>query len=439
MITFTRWSIALLLAALLPALASAQTSSGRELDAGPASAATFLGDTGLWFVSAAEVLPGGVVSAGVQAASEARGEGGTKVTYGAVSVAAGIADRAELFGSWQATAEIDGRQGRGDLLTGAKIGLLSERRGAPLAVAVRGIVKLPTGNDRLGISTGEADVLTEIVASRRFGRAEVTGSTGFVWRGDPDGVDLPNGIRSGLGIAVLAHPSLRLFTEVHGESYRESTAGARLVSAFDTAPTAAAGLSWNVAGAFTVSAGVNRAIGARHEPRGIGAAVRIGYRPGVRRAVVSAAPPLSPDPTTLEPPAPPPLPPTAVTPAPPASEPRVLAFDDVHFDFDRDTLRPEAMPILDRIVSALQEDPQLRLRIEGHTCEIGTAEYNLALGERRASTVREYLVSRGITADRLQTVSFGEERPKHDNGTEATRALNRRAEMHPLVQTFSSR
>ncbi len=53
--------------------------------------------------------------------------------------------------------------------------------------------------------------------------------------------------------------------------------------------------------------------------------------------------------------------------------------------------------------------------IEGHTCNIGTAEYNLALGDRRASAVQDYLVSRGITADRLRTVSYGEERPKYDN------------------------
>jgi outer membrane protein OmpA-like peptidoglycan-associated protein len=65
--------------------------------------------------------------------------------------------------------------------------------------------------------------------------------------------------------------------------------------------------------------------------------------------------------------------------------------------------------------------------IEGHTCNIGTAEYNLALGDRRANAIREYLVGRGISADRLRTVSYGEERPKYDNAREETRRLNRRA------------
>ena len=69
----------------------------------------------------------------------------------------------------------------------------------------------------------------------------------------------------------------------------------------------------------------------------------------------------------------------------------------------------------------------MRLTIEGHTDSIGTNEYNLALGERRANSAREYLTSRGIAADRLNIVSYGEERPKHDNSREETRRLNRRA------------
>jgi peptidoglycan-associated lipoprotein len=104
-----------------------------------------------------------------------------------------------------------------------------------------------------------------------------------------------------------------------------------------------------------------------------------------------------------------------------------IVFEDVHFDFDRYSLRPEAVRTLDEAVAALQKDPTIKVTIEGHTCNIGTAEYNLALGERRASSVREYLISRGISADRLTTVSYGEERPKYDNSREETRRLNRRA------------
>jgi peptidoglycan-associated lipoprotein len=113
---------------------------------------------------------------------------------------------------------------------------------------------------------------------------------------------------------------------------------------------------------------------------------------------------------------------------------RDVTFEDVHFDFDRYSLRPEATRILDEAVKNLMADRTLRITIEGHTCNIGTAEYNLALGERRATAVRDYLTSRGVTADRLQTVSYGEERPKHDNSREETRRLNRRAALVVRVQ-----
>ena len=104
-----------------------------------------------------------------------------------------------------------------------------------------------------------------------------------------------------------------------------------------------------------------------------------------------------------------------------------FVFEDVHFDFDRYSLRPEATRALDEVVQVLQKHPTIRFEIEGHTCNIGTAEYNLALGERRAAAVRDYLTGRGIAADRLRTVSYGEERPKFEHAREETRRLNRRA------------
>jgi peptidoglycan-associated lipoprotein len=104
-----------------------------------------------------------------------------------------------------------------------------------------------------------------------------------------------------------------------------------------------------------------------------------------------------------------------------------IVFEDVHFDFDRYSLRPEAVRTLDEAVAVLQRNPDVRVEIEGHTCNIGTAEYNMALGERRANSVKDYLISRGIAASRFSTVSYGEERPKYDNAREETRRLNRRA------------
>jgi len=112
----------------------------------------------------------------------------------------------------------------------------------------------------------------------------------------------------------------------------------------------------------------------------------------------------------------------------------VLMFEDVHFDFDRFNLRPDALKILDDAVTKLQANPTLNVTIEGHCDAIGTVEYNLALGERRSNSVRDYLVSRGIATGRLRTVSYGEERPIADNETAEGRAMNRRAHLAVIIQ-----
>jgi peptidoglycan-associated lipoprotein len=111
-----------------------------------------------------------------------------------------------------------------------------------------------------------------------------------------------------------------------------------------------------------------------------------------------------------------------------------LMFEDVHFDFDRYNLKPEALAILNDAITKLQANPGLNVTIEGHCDSIGTVEYNLALGERRANSVRDYLQSRGIAMNRLRTVSYGEERPIADNSTAAGRAMNRRAHLAVIIQ-----
>jgi len=111
-----------------------------------------------------------------------------------------------------------------------------------------------------------------------------------------------------------------------------------------------------------------------------------------------------------------------------------LTFEDVYFDFDRSTLRPEALRLLDDAIAKMNANPTRNFIIEGHTCNIGTAEYNLALGQRRANAVRDYLTSRGVAANRLEVRSYGEERPKFDNAREETRRLNRRAALTVRLQ-----
>jgi peptidoglycan-associated lipoprotein len=100
---------------------------------------------------------------------------------------------------------------------------------------------------------------------------------------------------------------------------------------------------------------------------------------------------------------------------------------DIHFAFDRSDLTPEARQTLDGLAEALRNLPNLTLLVEGHADERGTPEYNLALGARRADAAKAYLVSRGMAANRIATVSYGEERPLDPAHTEAAWTLNRRA------------
>lgn len=101
--------------------------------------------------------------------------------------------------------------------------------------------------------------------------------------------------------------------------------------------------------------------------------------------------------------------------------------DTVYFDYDKTTLRPDALPALQRIAEWMKQHPTVQIRIAGHADERGTREYNLALGDRRATTVRSYLVSLGIPAERLETMSYGKERPVAVGSDETSWAKNRRA------------
>jgi OmpA-OmpF porin, OOP family len=97
-----------------------------------------------------------------------------------------------------------------------------------------------------------------------------------------------------------------------------------------------------------------------------------------------------------------------------AAEPKivVLAFEDVHFDFDKSTLKPEAQVILKRNIQLLKDNPKTQIRIAGYTSASGTEEYNQKLSERRAKAVEEYLIKEGaITQDRLSTIGYGETHP----------------------------
>lgn len=102
----------------------------------------------------------------------------------------------------------------------------------------------------------------------------------------------------------------------------------------------------------------------------------------------------------------------------------------IYFDFDKSGIRPDMRPMMDQKAQFLLEYPSVRVQIEGHCDERGTAEYNVALGNRRAQTTKDYLVSLGVSSSRIDTVSYGEERPNDPRNHELAWAKNRRAKFN---------
>ncbi|MDR6991400.1 OmpA family protein [Luteimonas sp. 3794] len=154
-------------------------------------------------------------------------------------------------------------------------------------------------------------------------------------------------------------------------------------------------------------------------------------------ASVGVVIPLGPPPAPPAPPAPPPPPPTQAPAPAPAPAPITIDLNGVNFDFDRATLRPDAVAILNEAVEILKRYPELRVEVAGHTDSVGTDAYNQRLSERRAKAVYDHLASNGIMADRLVgPVGYGESRPIAPNtnadGSDNPegRARNRRTELN---------
>ena len=533
-----------------------QTAAPTAVETRPATT-TYMGDTGLWFVPIGEVLPARRWSVSGYRVNVDSNQGFSDVSNFPITFGVGLGDRAELFGAWNVVRRIDrdvrplftgdpqsggvvneypfvtdGWSGNqlGDLWIGGKVNLTSQWRQQPAAFALRGLVKIPTASDEdEGVGTGKLDFALDAIISKELNeRVELSGYGGFMFRGNPDDVELSNGFRWGVGAGFPTRKNLRFTAELSGEAYLDDTVElsrsivatdgtiAPFSSTIDSPFTAAIGLTWLGNNGLFAGVGLNYQVkmdgrsefGDYEDETGdsLGFQFRLGYHPGVRIYVAPPPPPPPPapaaapahdltvkadcDPCTVDvgkvttltatpqssigcsvtynwsaptgtfgtatgrstpwtaPMQEGTVPVTVTVTCPQDGKTasatvnvqvvrpavREIIFEDVHFDFDRYSLRPEATRALDEAVKSLQTDAGLRLEIEGHTCNIGTAEYNLALGERRAHAVRDYLTTRGIGADRLRTVSYGEERPKHDNAREETRRLNRRAALVVRVQ-----
>lgn len=445
------------------------------------------GDVGLWFVPLADTNGRGRWRGSFARTSRNAVQGHLNVADFTGSVSYGLSDRADLFVSWDAVARVDrdlrplfnpgdaqlggidaaapfarttwsGNQ-RADLRVGGKFKLLEQQDGSPASFAIRGVSHLPIGDAENGGGVGALAFDVDAIFSRWVNpRFVLTGTAGASQRNNPKEpveVHVPPLLDWGAGVGFLPFETLLLHAEVTGEkpfSYATADLDQRLQandgsispmhSTVEHHKAIAAGMTWMARSGVFLGAAAKWDFPMRDRPAGTRFAdytdvqVRVGWRPGTGQptAIARSMPPPSPASAPVAPAATPAAGPEgsgAATADAPAAQTgrREFVFEDVSFDFNRYSLRPEALRILDEAVAAMSKTRTVRMIIEGHTCNIGTAEFNLALGERRAHAVYQYLTAHGISASRLNFVTFGEERPKFDNSREETRRLNRRAAM----------
>lgn len=120
--------------------------------------------------------------------------------------------------------------------------------------------------------------------------------------------------------------------------------------------------------------------------------------------------------------------PAAAAPAEAVATPVTVFDKKIFFDYDRFDLRPESTEVLNELIAYLKANPDLKVKIEGNCDERGTTEYNLALGERRAKSAQDFIVTQGIDPERVSTISYGKEKPADPAQNEEAWAKNRRDE-----------
>lgn len=163
---------------------------------------------------------------------------------------------------------------------------------------------------------------------------------------------------------------------------------------------------------------------------GIAAGAIVGGIVGAMLAKEPAAPePECKKPEPPKPASPPPPPAPAPKPAPaPAPVKEKVVLRGINFDLDKANIKPEFVPVLEEGAKILKSHSGVKVEIQGHTCALGTDQYNQKLSEKRAKSVNDFLVSNGVDSKRLNTVGYGESKPIADNNTDAGRRMNRRVE-----------
>lgn len=294
-------------------------------------------------------------------------------------------------------------QGLDDLSIGLRYRLLDEKESIP-GIAILGAVTFPTGDEDKGLSTGGTDFESKLIMSKRLGPVNTHLNIGYSWPGTKK-YDLQDGLTYGIGMDFSVSSQTQLLAELVGNKNRytkdlhpkgdadplEIRAGVRIISDRGLITTLGVGVGLS---------------NASPDYRAL-AVLTYTYPPEARRVIKVKEPEASPKPL--------------------GEELYKIVLEDVHFEFDKSTLTNTARSILDMNGKRLKENPGIKVIIEGHCDERGSNEYNLALGERRAVSVKNYLSSLGIENKRMKTVSYGEERPLDPGHNERAWALNRRA------------
>ncbi len=284
-------------------------------------------------------------------------------------------------------------------------------------------VDLPTGNDERLTST--EDTTFGFIGVFDFTLDRLRTSLNLGYKVNPGSESDPDEILFGLGLGytVFQRPSepgqpLQLFrpdrVEIVGEVFGSTSRSDPFDRQFVTPLEGLVGARLSCERGFFFQAGVGKSATESVNGASLRVVSTIGYAlPTPPAAPSAAAPP------------PPPSPAQVVM-----TDEQIVPLERIHFETAKATIRPRSYAMLDQVVRVMRDRPAIRVRIEGHTDSVGGESANETLSQRRAESVRVYLVDHGVAPERLDAIGYGETRPMASNATREGRAQNRRTEFH---------
>jgi outer membrane protein OmpA-like peptidoglycan-associated protein len=296
------------------------TLDGKEWSVRPA-APTYEGDTGLFRLSSAYTIPKGKVSFGLFRDNFDRDPKGVDLSIHGFNISYGITDKLQIFGNVGLQNRLrlnypsetgfnnavpfaldHWTTGFGDVKLGIKYAFLNDYRGDALGLALRGVVKLPTASDTDGLGTGKAAFAADLVLSKSLNQVvDLHASIGYEINSDPDGLDLPNAFRWGVGLNVPACYRFQLQAEVTGRSYGSTTPKQTSTVDLIVGPALWIGSGWYVRPAVSYALNYDDRGRGSSSAKKFGKQIEIGYHPGTPCCEVYTPPPPIPPPVNRPP------------------------------------------------------------------------------------------------------------------------------------------